>query len=119
MALGGMGLFLLEAGAGTALLLQFFPTGTLGPGFFALHGGLACLFVGMSAMTHPPGLSMTLAGMPGRSRDGRAPAQRRPLDGVRRHPRGPLLRRGAADDEPGPLVPRLALPALPAAGARG
>ena len=61
MALGGMGLFLLEAGAGTALLLLFFPTGTLGPGFFALHGGLAFLFVGLSALTHPSGLSMTLA----------------------------------------------------------
>jgi hypothetical protein len=51
-----MGLFLLEAGAGTALLLLFFPTKTLGPGFFSLHGALAVLFVGLSALTRPQGL---------------------------------------------------------------
>ncbi|HKA37671.1 MAG TPA: hypothetical protein VKH43_12680 [Thermoanaerobaculia bacterium] len=61
MALGGMGLFLLEAGAGTALLLLFFPTRTLGPGFFSLHGALAFLFVGLSALTRPQGLPAALA----------------------------------------------------------
>lgn len=55
-----MGLFLLEAGAGTALLLLFFPTKTLGPGFFSLHGALAVLFVGLSALTRPQGLGTVL-----------------------------------------------------------
>jgi hypothetical protein len=57
-----MGLFLLEAGAGTALLLLFFPPKILGPGFFSLHGALAFLFVGLSALTRPQGLSPVLAG---------------------------------------------------------
>ena len=39
MALSGLGLFLLEACAGTASLLLFFPPGVLGRGFFTLHGG--------------------------------------------------------------------------------
>ena len=41
MALSGLGLFLLEACAGIALLLLPFPPRTLGRGFFSLHGGLA------------------------------------------------------------------------------
>src|SRR6266536_2152214 len=56
MALGGMGLFLLEAGAGTALLLLFFPPRTLGKGFFSLHGALAFLFLLLGALARPAGL---------------------------------------------------------------
>jgi hypothetical protein len=56
MALGGMGLFLLEAGAGTALLLLFFPPRTLGRGFFSLHGALAFLFLLLGALVRPAGL---------------------------------------------------------------
>jgi len=55
MALGGLGLFLLEAATGTALLLLFFPTATLGKGFFALHGGLALAFALGALRAMPPG----------------------------------------------------------------
>ncbi len=61
MVLGGMGLFLLEAGAGTAFLLLFFPTRTLGRGFFALHGALAFAFAALAALAHPRGLAPALA----------------------------------------------------------
>jgi hypothetical protein len=61
MALGGMGLFLLEAGAGTSLLLFFFPTRTLGRGFFALHGAIAFAFVTLGALAHPRGLPPVIA----------------------------------------------------------
>src|SRR5260370_38582080 len=61
MALGGSGLFCLEAGAGTALLLLFFPTGMLGKGFFALHGALACAFFLFAALAEPPGLPTAAA----------------------------------------------------------
>jgi hypothetical protein len=61
MALGGLGLFCLEAGAGTALLLLFFPTRTLGKGFFALHGALACAFFLFAALARPPGLPTAAA----------------------------------------------------------
>jgi len=63
MALSGMGLFLLEAGAGTALLLLFFPARTLGRGFFALHGGLAFSFVTLAALARPSGLRLPAAGL--------------------------------------------------------
>jgi len=56
-----MGLFLLEAGAGTAFLLLFFPIRILGRGFFALHGALACVFVGLAALARPGGLQPPLA----------------------------------------------------------
>ncbi|HEY6100355.1 MAG TPA: hypothetical protein VIW03_13040, partial [Anaeromyxobacter sp.] len=56
MTLGGMGLFLLEAAAGTALLLLFFPVDTLGRGFFALHGALAFAFAALAAAARPAGL---------------------------------------------------------------
>jgi hypothetical protein len=61
MALGGLGLFCLEAGAGTALLLLFFPNRTLGKGFFALHGALACAFFLFAALARPPGLPTAAA----------------------------------------------------------
>ncbi len=56
MALSGMGLFLLEAGTGIALLLLFFPPRTLGKGFFALHGAAAFVFVLIPALIRPAGL---------------------------------------------------------------
>ena len=56
MALSGLGLFLLEACAGTALLLLFFPPGVLGGGFFTLHGGLAAVFAGLALLVKPAGL---------------------------------------------------------------
>ena len=56
-----MGLFLLEAGAGTAFLLLFFPTRVLGRGFFALHGVLAFAFVTLGALAHPRGLPSVIA----------------------------------------------------------
>ncbi len=56
MALSGLGLFLLEACAGTAVLLLFFPPATLGSGFFALHGGLAAFFAGLTLLVKPTGL---------------------------------------------------------------
>jgi hypothetical protein len=56
MALGGLGLFLLEAAAGTAFLLLFFPVGTLGRGFFSLHGTLAFVFVFLAVLVAPAGM---------------------------------------------------------------
>ena len=56
MALGGLGLFLLEAAAGTAFLLLFFPVGTLGKGFFSLHGALALAFVLLATVVSPAGM---------------------------------------------------------------
>ena len=56
MALSGLGLFLLEACAGTAFLLLFFPPKTLGRGFFSLHGGLAAVFGALALATRPAGL---------------------------------------------------------------
>jgi hypothetical protein len=55
MALGGLGLFLLEAGTGTALLLLFFPVGTLGKGFFSLHAALASAFLAGALAARPAG----------------------------------------------------------------
>ncbi len=63
MALGGMGLFLLEASAGTALLLLFFPPRTLGKGFFSLHGALAFLFHLLGALVRPAGLPRITPGI--------------------------------------------------------
>ncbi len=61
MALAGLGLFFLEAGAGTAVLLLFFPTRTLGKGFFALHGALAFFFLVLAILTRPAGLPRAIA----------------------------------------------------------
>jgi hypothetical protein len=61
MARGGLGLFLLEASTGTALLLLFYPVRTLGKGFFSLHGALAFGFFLMAALLRPPGLPPNLA----------------------------------------------------------
>jgi hypothetical protein len=56
MALGGLGLFFLEAAAGTSFLLLFFPVGALGKGFFSLHGTLAFASVLFAALLRPAGL---------------------------------------------------------------
>ncbi len=56
MALSGLGLFLLEACAGTAFLLLFFPPEVLGRGFFSLHGSLSAIFAGLALMVRPTGL---------------------------------------------------------------
>lgn len=61
MALSGLGLFLLEACAGTAFLLIFFPPGVLGRGFFGLHGGLAGLFGALAWAVRPDGLPVAWA----------------------------------------------------------
>lgn len=61
MALEGLGLFCLEAAAGTALLLLLFPVGTLGKGFFALHGAIAFGFLLGAVLVRPPGLPLVLA----------------------------------------------------------
>jgi hypothetical protein len=45
MLLQAVALFLLEASAGTSLLLVFFPHRVLGGGFFALHGLCATVFL--------------------------------------------------------------------------
>jgi protein NrfD len=56
MALSGLGLFMLEACAGTAFLLLFFPPDVLGRGFFSLHGSLAAIFAVLALLVRPPGL---------------------------------------------------------------
>ena len=60
MALSGLGLFLLEACAGTAFLLLFFPPKVLGRGFFSLHGALATIFAALALVTRPAGLPWVL-----------------------------------------------------------
>lgn len=62
MTRAGLGLFLLESGAGTAILLLFFPPRTLGKGFFSLHGAIACVFVGLALLLRPSGLPVAVAG---------------------------------------------------------
>ncbi len=61
MALSGLGLFLLEACAGTAFLLLFFPPGVLGRGFFVLHGALATSFAALALLVRPAGLTQGAA----------------------------------------------------------
>ena len=61
MALGGLGLFFLEAAWGVALLLLFFPVGPLGRGFFSLHGLIAFGFLLFALMARPPGLPRTVS----------------------------------------------------------
>jgi len=58
----GLGLFLLESGAGTAILLLFFPPKTLGKGFFSLHAAIAFVFVGLALLLRPAGLSPAVGG---------------------------------------------------------
>lgn len=58
----GLGLFLLEAGAGTAILLLFFPPRTLGKGFFSLHAAIVFVLIGLAVLLRPTGLSVAVAG---------------------------------------------------------
>jgi len=51
--LRALGSFLLEASAGTSLLLVFYPHRVLGKGFFALHGLIASIFLAVSALAFP------------------------------------------------------------------
>lgn len=61
MTRAGLGLFLLESGAGTAILLLFFPPGTLGKGFFSLHAAIATVFAALALLLRPTGLPLTVA----------------------------------------------------------
>lgn len=61
MLLHAVALFLLEASAGTSLLLVFFPHRVLGGGFFALHGLCAAVFLGLSMAAGTPGSDVVLA----------------------------------------------------------
>lgn len=56
MTRAALGLFLLEAAAGTAFLLLFFPPRTLGKGFFSLHGALVFILIVLAILLAPPGL---------------------------------------------------------------
>ena len=60
MARSGLGLFLLEACAGTGFLLLFFPPAVLGRGFFTLHGSLAAIFAGLALLVRPPGTPVSV-----------------------------------------------------------
>jgi protein NrfD len=51
--LRALGSFLLQASAGTSLLLVFFPHRVLGKGFFALHGLIGSAFLLLSAVAFP------------------------------------------------------------------
>lgn len=86
MALNGLGLFLLETGAGTALLLLFFPTESLGKGFFSLHAALAFAFLLLAAVIRPTGLppvaaiaAAALTGLYALAAHGGNPGRARPL----------------------------------------
>ena len=65
MTRAGLGLFLLEASAGTAFLLLFFPPKTLGKGFFSLHGAISFFLVVLAAIARPAGLSPSVAVLAG------------------------------------------------------
>jgi hypothetical protein len=56
MTRDALGLFLLQAGCGIALLLLFFPPKTLGKGFFSLHGAIALAAVVIALVLRPDGL---------------------------------------------------------------
>lgn len=64
MARTGLGLFVLEAAAGTAFLLLFFPPKALGKGFFLLHSAIAFVFLLLAVLARPAGipLAVSLAG---------------------------------------------------------
>ncbi len=53
MVIRSLGLFLVETSAGISLLLAFYPTRVLGKGFFALHGLIAFLALGLAAAVSP------------------------------------------------------------------
>ena len=61
MTRAALGLFLLQAGCGTAVLLLFFPPRTLGKGFFSLHGTIAFAAVALALALRPEGLPFVAA----------------------------------------------------------
>ncbi|HKB71760.1 MAG TPA: hypothetical protein VKH46_13020 [Thermoanaerobaculia bacterium] len=61
MLIDALGSFLLEAAAGTSLLLILFPRRVLGKGFFVLHGAIASAFLLLAALARPRGSSAALA----------------------------------------------------------
>ncbi|HEU5249046.1 MAG TPA: hypothetical protein VFW15_03595 [Thermoanaerobaculia bacterium] len=60
MTRAALGLFLLESAAGTLFLLLFFPPGTLGKGFFSLHGTIALAFIVIALFLQPAGVPMAV-----------------------------------------------------------
>ncbi len=60
MLIDALGTFLLEAAAGTSVLLVFFPHRVLGKGFFVLHGAIASAFLVLAAAAAPRGSSPPL-----------------------------------------------------------
>jgi len=60
MLIDALGTFLLEAAAGTSLLLILFPHRVLGKGFFVLHGAIAAAFLLLSAAVRPRGFAPVL-----------------------------------------------------------
>jgi len=61
MVIDALGTFLLQAAAGTSLLLVFFPHRVIGKGFFVLHGAIASSFLLLSALVRPRGSVGVLA----------------------------------------------------------
>ena len=60
MLIDALGTFLLQAAAGTSILLLLFPHRVLGRGFFLLHGALASAFLVLSLLVRPRGASLLL-----------------------------------------------------------
>lgn len=61
MLLHAVALFLLEAAAGTSVLLLFFPHRVLGGGFFALHGLCATVFLLFAGLAGGPENAVLMA----------------------------------------------------------
>jgi hypothetical protein len=61
MLIDALGTFLLEAAAGTSVLLVFFPHRVIGKGFFVLHGAIASVFLLLAYAVHPRGSVAALA----------------------------------------------------------
>ncbi|HET7452338.1 MAG TPA: hypothetical protein VFL12_06325 [Thermoanaerobaculia bacterium] len=61
MLIDALGVFLLQAAAGTSLLLVLFPHRVLGKGFFELHAAIAAAFLLLAAVVGPRGLPRSLA----------------------------------------------------------
>jgi hypothetical protein len=57
----GLVLYLLEAAAGTACQLIYFPPKTLGKGFFSLHGTVEFGLIALAMLLHPTGLSLAIS----------------------------------------------------------
>jgi hypothetical protein len=92
MALGGLGLFCLEAAWGGACLLLFFPVRTLGKGFFSLHAAIAFVFAALAALVRPAGAPAAIEWVSAACLAGYALA----AQAGRAGPARPLLAAGAA-----------------------